>query len=167
MKKIITTVVLCAVLSSPVYLPVYGDKKLSANLVKVIRTMTLHEAIEIKELYFSRFRDMNKWLNKKTAPSTVNPIGRMDEAGFNELKNLTDYQITAIIHMLHGELTATDKLDEDEVVHVVRRLKYDNIEAFRSLSTYNQVDAIRQLTYDDFIDLEELTDEEIEELQKE
>ena len=163
MKKIITTVVLCAMLASPVY----GGKKLSANLVKVIRTMTTREAIEIKELDFSRFLDMNKWLNIKTASHTVNPLGRMDEAGFNEIKNLTDYQITVIIHMLHGELTATDKLDEDGVVHVLRRLKYDNIEAFSSLSTYNQVDAIRQLTYDDFTDLQELTDEEIEELQKE
>ena len=163
MKKIITTVVLGVMLSSPVY----GGKKLSDNLVQVIRTMTPREAIEIRELDFSRFIDMNKWLNIKTAPYVVNPMGRMDEAGFNEVKNLTDYQITLIIHMLHGELTATGKLDKNGVFNVVRRMKYDNIEAFRSLSTYNQVDAIRRLTRDDFIDLYELTDEEIEELQKE
>ena len=164
--KIITSLVLCAMLASPVY----GGKELSANLIRIIKTMPSIEVLGIKELPFNYFRRMNEFLNFNKESYGVNPFWRMDESmdesRFNEIKNLTDYQITAILHLLSDELNATGKLDEDQTVHVLRRLKYDNLGAFQALRTYKQIDAVRQLTEDDFTALKELAFKEIKELQK-
>ena len=161
-SKIIAIIVLCAMLASHAY----GGKELPPNLVKVIRTMTSLEVLGVRELSINSFGRMNKLLNIKREPYVVNPLGRMDEDGFNEIKDLTDDQITVIIHIIFGDLTATGKLDEDEIVGVMRKLKYDTIDAFQALKTYRQVDAIRQLTNSDFFDLTELTLKEIKEIQE-
>lgn len=165
MIKIITIIVWFGVFASPAY----GGKEISANLIRVIKTMTYLEVIGIKELSFNHFRRMNEFINSNKESYGVHPFWRMDESmdesRFNEIKNLTDYQITAILHMLFDDLTATGNLDKDKIVYVLMRLKDTNIGAFKAL-TYTQANAVRQLTEDDFTSLKMLTLKEIKELQK-